>query len=266
MDLNLKGKIAVVTGGSKGIGEAIAKGLAQEGCKVVIAARGQQALDKVALEITNANGICRAHAADLTKMEDIQTLLDKTVKEFGTVHILINNVGGIRKFIPFELITDQEWLETFQLNVFSTVKITRAFLPFMQKQQWGRIINISSESGVQPDPMIQHYNAAKAAINNITKSLSKAYCKDGILINAVSPAFILTSEVKEMIAEEVERKNTTYEEVVNDFIKQHRSNIGLKRPGQPEEVASLVVFLASELASFITGANFRVDGGSVSTL
>jgi 3-oxoacyl-[acyl-carrier protein] reductase len=159
-----------------------------------------------------------------------------------------------------------DWLEILNLNLLSAVRATRAVLPFMQRQKWGRIINISSESGTQPDAFMPHYNASKAAMNNLTKSLSKAYAVDGILVNTVSPAFIMTPLVANMLHKMAKEQGTSPEEVAARFLEKNRPHIELKRPGEREEVASAVVYLDSEQASFITGANLRVDGGSVASV
>ncbi|MGE5195737.1 MAG: SDR family NAD(P)-dependent oxidoreductase [Anaerolineae bacterium] len=136
----------------------------------------------------------------------------------------------------------------------------------LQKQGWGRVINISSEVGVQPEPLAQHYCAAKAAVNNLTKSLSLAFGKQGILINAVSPAFMMTAEIEKLIEEMAKKSNRSVGDVTIGLMNhQHRSKHALSRPAKPEEVASLVAFLASDLATYINGSNFRVDGGSVAT-
>jgi 3-oxoacyl-[acyl-carrier protein] reductase len=159
-----------------------------------------------------------------------------------------------------------DWLEILNLNLLSAVRATRAVLPFMQRQKWGRIINISSESGTQPDAFMPHYNASKAAMNNLTKSLSKAYAVDGILVNTVSPAFIMTPLVANMLHKMAKEQGTSPEEVAARFLEKNRPHIELKLPGEREEVASAVVYLDSEQASFITGANLRVDGGSVASV
>ena len=200
MDLGLKDKIVLVTGGSKGIGRAVAEAFAVEGTKVAIAARGAEELEKVAREISkNTGSEALAIAADATKADDIVRMTETTIKRFGTVHVLINNAGGVGAFAPFEELTDDDWLQALNFNVLSAVRATRTVLPYMRKQKWGRIINISSESGSQPDAFMPHYNASKAAMNNLTKSLSKAYAKDGILVNTVSPAFIMTPLVSGML-------------------------------------------------------------------
>jgi NAD(P)-dependent dehydrogenase (short-subunit alcohol dehydrogenase family) len=204
--------------------------------------------------------------ADMSKAENISNAIEEVVKRFGTIHVLVNNAGGVQAFASFNDLTDDDWLDILNLNVMSAVRSTRAVLPYMQQQKWGRIINISSESGTQPDAFMPHYNASKAAMNNLTKSLSKGYGTDGILVNAVSPAFIMTPLVAEMLATLARRRGVTLQEAQALFLASNRPHIELKRPGRSEEVASAVVFLASEWASFITGTNLRVDGGSVASL
>jgi 3-oxoacyl-[acyl-carrier protein] reductase len=266
MDLGLQGKVVLVTGASKGIGKAIAEAFAAEGSNVVLNARNQQELEQVAQEIQRPGGNVLALAADVMKADEIQRLAQQAIARFGTIHVLVNNVGGAPAFASFEELSDEDWINVFILNVLSTVRLTRAILPYMQKQQWGRIINISSENGTQPDPFMPHYNAAKAAINNLSKSLSKAYAKDGILVNTVSPAFIMTAHLGQLLATQAKERGITPQEAEQAFLHQNRPHIELGRPGTPEEVAAAVVFLASEVGSFINGSNLRVDGGSVASI
>ena len=267
MDLGLKDKVVLVTGASKGIGKAVAEAFAAEGAKVAITARGAQELEKAARELSKSTGSeVMSIPSDVTKADDIARMAEEVVRRFGTIHVLVNNAGGVGAFAPFEALTDNDWLEVLNLNVLSAVRATRAVLPYMQKQKWGRIINISSESATQPDAFMPHYNASKAAMNNLTKSLSKAYAKDGILVNTVSPAFIMTPLVSDMLKKIASEQGVSEEQVTANFLAVNRPHIELKRPGESEEVAGAVVFLASERASFITGTNLRVDGGSVASL
>jgi 3-oxoacyl-[acyl-carrier protein] reductase len=267
MELGLKNKIVLVTGASKGIGRAIAEAFAAEGAKVAIAARNAEEVKRIALEIRQKFGAdTLGIAADVMLSQDIARMVDETSKHFGSVHVLVNNAGGVGAFAPFDQLTDEDWLEILNFNVLSAVRAVRAVLPHMRKQKWGRIINISSESGTQPDAFMPHYNASKAALNNLTKSLSKAYAQDGILVNTVSPAFIMTPLVSDMLGKMAREQQVSSEEVTKQFLAANRPHIELKRPGESEEVAAAVVFLASEQASFITGTNLRVDGGSVASV
>ncbi len=267
MELGLKGKVVLVTGASQGIGRAIAEAFAAEGSRVAITARGADELQKAVREISERSGTeVIGIAADASKAADNIRMVDEAVKRFGTVHVLVNNAGGVGAFAAFHDLTDENWLDILNLNVMSAVRASRAVLPYMQKQKWGRIINISSESATQPDGFMPHYNASKAAMNNLTKSLSKAYATDGILVNTVSPAFIMTPLLSNVLQKMANEQGTSLEEAIAHFLANNRPHIEVKRPGEPKEVASAVVFLASEQASFITGTNLRVDGGSVASV
>ncbi len=267
MDLGLRNKVVLVTAASQGIGRAIAEAFAAEGSKVAITGRRADELQKAAREIiaaTKAEVV--AITADASKADDNIRMVDEVVKRFGTIHLLVNNAGGVGAFAAFHDLTDDDWLEVLNLNVMSAVRATRAALPHMQKQKWGRIINISSESGTQPDGFMPHYNASKAAMNNLTKSLSKAYATEGILVNTVSPAFIMTPLLSSMLQKMADEKGISLDEAIAEFLAKNRPHIEVKRPGESAEVAAAVVFLASEQASFINGTNLRVDGGSVASL
>jgi 3-oxoacyl-[acyl-carrier protein] reductase len=266
MELGLKDKVALVTGSSKGIGRAVAEILAAEGCRVTITARSREALEAAAAAIRQAGGTVLPLPGDALRAQDIKKVVDETVARFGALHILVNNVGGVGRFAPFHELTDDDWTSLFNLNVLSMVRYTRAVLRHMQKQKWGRIINIASESGIQPDPEMPHYNATKGAMLVLSKSLSKAYAPDGILVNAVSPAFIRTPLVEAMMAREAQKQGVSVKEAIACFLEKNRPHIDLRRPGGEGEVAAVVAFLASEAASFVTGANYRVDGGSVASV
>lgn len=257
MELGLKDRVALVTGASKGIGKAVAMELAREGCRVVISARGEEELGEAADEIRQTAGYAEvlAVAVDVTEPSEVERLVAETTGHFGTIHVLINNAGGVGRRVPFHELSDDEWFGILDLNLISAVRVTRAVLPYMREQGWGRIINIGSESGVQPDTVKPHYNASKAALVNLTKGLSKAYGEEGILVNVVSPATTLTPAVESIIAEEAKSEAA--------FVEENRPNIVAGRLGRAEEVAAVIAFLASERASFVTGSNYRVDSGSV---
>ncbi|HMB96692.1 MAG TPA: SDR family oxidoreductase [Tepidisphaeraceae bacterium] len=266
MNLNLKGKSVLVTGASKGIGKAIAEAFAAEGSRVALNARNADDLAKVVDKINHNGGEAIAVAADVTDAHDVELMVSEVVSRFGTIHVLVNNAGGVGQFARFEELTDEDWLSVMNLNLFSAVRVTRAVLPHLRRQKWGRIINISSESGTQPDAEMPHYNASKAAMNNLTKSLSKSYALEGILVNTVSPAFIMTPLVSEMLDKQAKAQGIDPADAEKQFLATKRPHIELHRSGTPEEVAAAVVFLASEAASFINGENLRVDAGSVASI
>lgn len=266
MNLDLEGKVVLVSGASRGIGRAIAQAFAAERCRLVLCARGREALDAVASSLAQGGTEVLAVPADLTKAAEAERVAQAALERFGALHVLVNNVGGVGRFAAFHEISDEQWLEILHLNLMSAVRMTRVVLPAMQSQRYGRIVNIASESGIQPDPFMPHYNAAKAAIINLTKSLSKAYARDGILVNAVSPAMTRTEIVEGMLREQAQARGVSAEEATAAFLEELRPNIVLGRPADPVEVAAVVVFLASAAASFVTGANYRVDGGSVASL
>lgn len=263
MDLKLQNRHAIVTGGSKGIGKGIAKALAEEGCSVSICARTRDELEATAEELRETGAVILSIKADLTDDDGIEKVVSETVKEFGSIDILVNNAGTIGQSGTFEGTPLDEWRSLFELNLFAVVSITQKVIPYMKDQGWGRIINISSENGSQPYPDMIHYSASKGALDNFSKSLSKQYASENILVNTVSPAFIMTPLVESMMDQEAEEQGVAREEAVAQFLKNNRPHIELERPGTIEEVGSIVAFLASDKASFINGSNYRVDGGSV---
>ena len=264
MDLALQNKVVLVTGASRGIGRAIAEAFAREGSSVILNARNSQELEQVVSSLRRQHDRVYGIAADLTQASEVERLAQEVLARFSTLHVLVNNVGGAEKFITFEAASDEDWINAFQLNVLSTVRLTRALVPAMQRQHWGRIINIASESGTQPYTMIPHYTTTKAAIINLTKSLSKTYASDGILVNSVSPALTWTPLVEQLFTAQAQELGITLEAYREEFVQESR--VALGRPGQPEEVASTVIYLASEAASFITGSNMRVDGGTIASI
>jgi len=262
MDLKLAGKVAIVTGGGKGIGRAITERLCAEGAKVVIAGREAAALQDAAAAIGRTGAEVLAVPADIADPASAQAIVDQAVKRFGTVHILVNNAGGGNKPYRFEDITDDDWLATLTLNVVAPARLARAVLPVMRAQKWGRIINISSAAGVQPEASYAHYSAAKAALNNFTRTLSRHVGKDGIMVNTVSPGLTRSPALDGQIRAGAEQRGMSFEEAEQAFVRKLRPGNVRGTPGEATEVADLVAFLASELSGYITGANHRIDGGA----
>jgi len=265
MQLGLEGKIALVTGASMGIGQAIAARLAQEGATVIITARNIAGIEGAARLVADQGGTAIALTCDVCSAEDIDRLASEIRNRFGRLDILVNNAGGIQGFTDFNGLTDDDWQVTWELNVMSVVRMTRAFRALLAKQPGGRMINITSEAGVQPDRVYPQYGAAKAAVINLSKSLSKELGKQGISVNCVSPGIIATEGVVDGWKQTAELKGIPLEQVIAEFMKIRRSGVVRGKPGEADEVASLVVYLCSPLASYITGSNFRVDGGNIAT-
>jgi 3-oxoacyl-[acyl-carrier protein] reductase len=267
MTLSLSGKTALVTGGSKGIGAAAALSLSEARARVAICSRNAEELRQTAADIEARTGHrVIAIPADVSLQADVDRLIAETEAALGGIDILVNNAGGVGQIGPFEEIPTDIYTSLYEANVVSMVRLVKAVLPVMKAKKWGRIINISSENGLQPDPDMTPYNLTKAAIINFSKSLSKSVGSYNILVNTVSPAFIMTPLVKEMLEGIAARQGTSPQEATQQFLSQKRPTIELKRAGTIEEVGAAIAFLASDAASFITGTNLRVDGGSVASI
>ena len=264
MDMGIKDRVALVTGGTRGIGRAVTSGLLEEGVKVVICSRNEDDLRSAVAELSEIYGdSIYGVAADLAEQDDRKALLQKSRDRFGRIDILVNNAGIVGRTVPTVELNISEWHDLFEVNFFSAVDLCSSVIPEMAERKWGRIINISSENGEQPDPNMPHYNATKAAMNNLTKTLSKGHGQYNILVNTVAPAFIKTPMAEEVLNAYSKENGVGFDEGVKMFLKANRPGIVLERFGTASEVAAAVVFLASEQASFITGATLRVDGGSV---
>jgi 3-oxoacyl-[acyl-carrier protein] reductase len=265
MDYGLRGRTAVVTGGDSGISFASAAGLLREGARVLLSDRDPDSLEE-ALQKLRDLGEVHGHAADLTKPAEVAALRDAALSKLGHVDILLNGAGITGAQGDFLEIGDEGWEEAIQTNLFSAVRVTRALLPGMKARGWGRVIFIASEDAVQPYADELPYCASKAALLNLSKGLSKAYARNGILVNTVSPAFIATPMTDAMMEKRAKKTGTSFEEAIQSFLKEERPTLELRRRGEAEEVAAAVLFLCSAGASFVTGATIRVDGGSVAAL
>ncbi len=258
MDLNLTGRVALVTASSLGIGQAIAMELAQEGCKVAICARRAEPLEatRAALEAAGAEAI--AVQADMTKPEDIERFVQAAKDRFGTIDILVNNAGDAAVGRSVED-PDETWAATYDVNLWSAVRTTRQVVPVMKEANKGVIVNVASVSGHSGLPGMADYNSAKAAVLAMTKTLALDLAAHNIRVNAVNPALIRTP-LWERVAEEslVGTAGDTKEEVFENLSKQL---LIIPRYGTPEEVSGVVAFLASDRAAFVTGACWNVDGG-----
>jgi NAD(P)-dependent dehydrogenase (short-subunit alcohol dehydrogenase family) len=258
MDLQLKGKTALVTGSTAGIGYATAEALLKEGADVIINARSQESVDKAVASLKAATGRApQSFVGDMGKADDTARL----AKAFPNVDILVNNVGTFMGK-EFAKATDEDWETVFQVNVMSGVRLSRAYLPRMKQQNWGRIIFISSESALQIPVESIHYGMTKAAQIAVARGLAEDCAKTGVTVNSVLPGPTLDPQAQRA-QDMVKRSGKTLAEVEQDFINARRPTSLIKRFARPEEVASLIVYVASPLASATTGAALRVDGGVV---
>jgi 3-oxoacyl-[acyl-carrier protein] reductase len=251
VDLRLTDKVAIVAGSSRGIGKAIASGLAAEGCHVTLCARDAGGLEQAASDLRRTGAKVLAVAADVTKPEDISRLVEETVRAFGRIDILINNGGGARTAGPFLETADGAWQAAVDLNVMAAVRLSRLVVPEMQKVGGGVILNISSIWGREAGGTAT-YNAVKAAEISLAKSLARELAPLNIRVNSVAPGSILFP------GGSWDRRMQADSEGITAFMKRE---IPSGRFGKPEEVADVVVFLCSERASWVTGACLNVDGG-----
>lgn len=266
MELGIKGRVAIVTGGTKGIGQAIVKTLAREGVRVVTCARGVKAIEILKNEVAQEGSNLLTLAADMNKPEDIRRVIDKTVEYFGGVDILVNNVGGIKKMGHFKDLNDQDWIETFELNVMSVVRFVREVLPTLKQSRFARIINISSISGVQPGFYNPHYTTTKSAVINLSKYLANQLAAEKILVNVVCPGPVHSGSWDRSVEELARQRHLRVEEMARVFEDEERRKIPLGRVGEGEDVSGLVAFLASDHASWITGSCFHVNGGKLRSM
>jgi 3-oxoacyl-[acyl-carrier protein] reductase len=243
MDLGLKDRVAVVAASSKGLGKAVALGLAAEGAKLAICSRGQEELQRTASEIPTE---VLAQVVDVTVEAEVRSFIESTKRKFGRIDICVTNAGGppARRF---EETSAGDWRSAVDLNFMSTLHFARAVLPVMKEQRWGRLIAISSVAVLQPVDGLILSNAARSAVRGLVKSLSSEYAPFNVLVNNVCPGYTATERLLKLDVHP-------------------EAQIPLGRVGTPLEFANLVVFLASERASYITGVSIPVDGGWVKAI
>jgi len=254
MDLGLRGKTAIVTGGSKGIGRAAALRLVEEGTAVLICARGQEALDETAAAARKAveGASVVAVAADLTRPDDIRRVVAEGIRALGRIDILVNNAGSARPG-EFLKLGDEVWQADFELKFFGYVRMAREVMTHMARERRGVIVNVIGTGGLRPTAGYMVGGAANAALNHFTKALADEGSKHGVRVVGINPGPILTERLQLFTERGARGRNL-------DEVYDRMAPLG--RPGQPEEVGDLIAFLASPRAAFIHGANITIDGGA----
>jgi len=262
MDLGLSGRVALVCGASSGLGKAVALGLAREGARLAICSRTEDKLTKAADDIrkeTSAEVL--AVRADVSVPAEVKDLIKKTTDHYRKLEILVTNAGG-PPFGHFEDLPEDVWEKALRLNLLSTLNLCREAVPHMKAGHWGRIINITSFVAKQPTDGLILSNMTRPAVLGLSKSLSNELATHNILVNSVCPGAFETERHLDLSRKRAQQEGMPLEE----YIKSRAKDIPLKRNGRPEEFANLVVFLASDRASYITGTAIQIDGGVIRSL
>jgi 3-oxoacyl-[acyl-carrier protein] reductase len=262
MDFGLKGKRAIVMAASRGLGYASAMGLAREGCHLVICSRDEARINAAAETIRQATGAkVKALVADVSSAAEAKRLVDTAVSEYGGLEIVLHNAGGPPAGETLQM-TDEQWQKAFEQNLLSLTRIARAAAPEMAKAGYGRVLTIASSSIKQPIPNLALSNALRAGVWGLAKTLSRELAPQGILVNVIAPGRIDTERIAELDQANAQKSGKTMEDVRKASV----ASIPLGRLGRPEELANLVVFLASQAASYITGQAITVDGAAGNAL
>ncbi|MGH8231018.1 MAG: SDR family NAD(P)-dependent oxidoreductase [Steroidobacteraceae bacterium] len=259
MDLKLKDRLAAVSASTAGIGRAIATSLAHEGARVIVNGRTQASVEQAVEQLKSATGAqIVGFAGDLSRAE----VAERLAKEHPEVEILVNNLG-IYEARRFENITDADWMRLFDVNVLSGVRLARLYLPAMKRANWGRIIFISSESGIQIPAEMIHYGTTKTAQLAVSRGLAETLAGTGITVNSILPGPTRSRGVDDFVAALAKSDNKSFQQIESEFFAKVRPTSLIRRFATTEEVAALVTYVASPLSSATTGAALRVDGGVV---
>lgn len=263
MDFGIKGRAAIVTGASRGIGRETARQFLEEGVRVMICGRSAETIEKARAELAaQTGGEVHAVVADMTKEVEIARLVDAARQKFGTVDILVNNAGQMYSG-RFAVMSDAGLKEQFETKIFGFLRAIRLVYPLMKAQKWGRIVNIIGGAGKEPDPYMFGSGITNSGLLNITKSLSTEFGEDNVLVNAVCPGWVATNLWQRNAQGLQQELKAQTEEEARRLAARKNS---LNRFGKPEELANAIVFLCSERASYITGVSLNLDGGRLKGL
>lgn len=266
MDLGVAGRTALITGGDSGIGWETARLFLEEGATVVLTDLDEQKLTAAAEKLDAPSGRLHYFAADITDTAAVAALGRHVRAAVGEIDILVQSAGITGAQGLFHEIDDEGWTSTIETDLLGPVRVVREFLGDLRSGGWGRLVFLASEDAVQPYDDELPYCAAKAGILALMKGLSRSYAQEGLLVNAVSPAFIHTPMTDAMMRKRADERGETFDEAIASFLTKERPYMELGRRGEPAEVAAVIAFLCSNAASFVNGSNYRVDSGSVATI
>jgi NAD(P)-dependent dehydrogenase (short-subunit alcohol dehydrogenase family) len=265
MDLGLSGRVCVVTGASSGIGREVALQLCAEGAKVLLVARGEERLAAVTEEAAQAAGVAAALALDVTAEDAGERMLATAEERFGALDVLVNNAGAA-KWRDLDDVPDEDWRAQYELNVMAPLRAMRAAIPPMAERGWGRVVNVCSTAGKRPSSAMPEYSVAKAAELSLSRLFADRYAKTGVLVNAVAPGPVkaeMWMEPGGLLDQSIELSGAASRE---EALAEAGSKRPIGRLAQPEEIAGAIVFLCSERASYVSGAAWSVDGGTVQVI
>jgi 3-oxoacyl-[acyl-carrier protein] reductase len=267
MDLGYTDAVAVVTGGSKGMGRAAAECIAGEGARVAVIARGQSALDETVAALHSAGAVeALGISADLGDRAAVEAAFARVGERWGSINALVNAAGPVEVGVKsFDQLDDDEWVATFDIGTLSAVRCVRAALPWLRRAEWARIVNVSAHSTKRQSPQLVAYTAAKSALTSLTKNLSLSLAPDGILVNTVSPGSFLSEGMRGYLRALPPERGVdpdSLEDAMRVIKEDFEHPAHLPRAGDPNEIGPVIAFVASRINSYMTGANVNVDGGS----
>ena len=258
MELDLKDKVAIVTGASKGMGYSVCERILKEGAKVMMVSRNEKVLMDLKQKFSDQKFDIDYFAGDVSSPDLHEKVIEKTLNRWGTIHILVNNAGGppMGSFLEQN---NNNWEAAFQTNLMSVVRFSKAVTPYMKKNKWGRIISITSSLAIEPSPLMVLSSTIRAGVSSFTKAISTELAPDNITVNVICPGGVLTERLKSLIEDRSTRENRNY----NEILKESQASIPANRFASSNEIADTILFLASERGAYITGVSLPVDGGLI---